>query len=189
MTDQPLEPPTTGLVYEDHLPLHWKEVTEPLAAAGWPPLHENNEDVLRSLSMLEEHPQEIAEEHPAVAHELRRLDFKLNLLLDMVGLLVARDLALPERIAVRLTAQGLEWGTEQPPVRGVLVRLELYLSTRLPRPLLLHARIQQLQPAGQGLTRVAAVFEHLSELEADWLEKIIFVHHRRQVAHARRIPH
>lgn len=189
MTDKTADPFNTGLVYEDQLPLHWQALAAPMDAAHWQPLHESNEDVLRSLSTLEEHPQEIAEEHPAVAHELRRLDFKLNLLLDMVGLLVARDLALPERVPLRLAAQGLEWITPQPPALGSLVRLELYLSSKLPRPLVLLGRIQCRSPVADGLSRVVAVFEDLSELEADWLEKIIFVHHRRQVAHARRVPH
>ena len=189
MADQPSDPLNTGLVYEDLLPLHWSVVDASMDAAHRLHLHETNEDVLRSLSMLEEHPQEIAEEHPAVAHELRRLDFKLNLLLDMVGLLVARDLALPERVPLRLAAQGLEWSTPQPPALGSLVRLEIYLSSKLPRPLVLLGRIQSRSPAADGLSRVVAVFEDLSELETDWLEKIIFVHHRRQVAHARRDPH
>ena len=188
MTDQPTDPFNTGLVYEDQLPLHWQAVVAPMDATHWLHLHETNEDVLRSLSMLEEHPHEIVEEHPAVAHELRRLDFKLNLLLDMVGLLVARDLALPARVLLRLAAHGLEWSTPQPPALGSLARLELYLSSKLPRPLVLLGRIQSHSPAADGLSRVVAVFEDLSELEADWLEKIIFVHHRRQVAHARRVP-
>ena len=189
MTQPPADPFNTGLVYEDQLPLHWQAVAAPLDAAHWAPLHEANEDVLRSLSMLEEHPQEIVEELPAVAHEFRRLDFKLNLLLDMVGLLVARDLALPARVPLRLTAQGLEWSTAQPPPVHSLVQLQLYLSSKLPRPLVLLGRIQSHTPAADGSSRVVAVFEDLSELEADWLEKIIFVHHRRQVAHARRTPH
>jgi hypothetical protein len=189
MTDQPADPFSTGLVYEDQLPLHWQVVAVRPDTVHGLPLHENNADVLRSLSILEEHPQEIAEDHPAVAHELRRLDFKLNLLLDMVGLLVARDLALPERVPLRLTAHGLEWSTRQPPALGSLVQLDIYLSTKLPRPLVLHGRIQRLASAAGGWSQVVAEFEDLSELEADWLEKIIFVHHRRQVAHARRAPH
>lgn len=189
MTDQPADPFTTGLVYEDQLPLHWQVIATSLDAAHWQPLHEANEDLLRSLSTLEEHPQDIAEEHPAVAHELRRLDFKLNLLLDMVGLLVERDLSLPERVPLRLAARGLEWSTRQPPALGSLVQMELYISSKLPRPLVLLGRIQANSAATDGMSRVVAVFEDLSELEADWLEKIIFVHHRRQVAHARRAPH
>ena len=185
----PADPFNTGLVYEDHLPLRCQAVAPSLDAAHWAPLHEANEDVLRSLSLLEEHPQELAEENPAVAHEIRRLDFKLNLLLDMVGLLVARDLALPDRVPLRLSAQGLEWTTAQPLPVDSLVQLELYLSTKLPRPLVLLGRIRGHSPLAEGVSKVVAVFEDLSELEADWLEKIIFVHHRRQVAHARRTPH
>jgi hypothetical protein len=189
MADHPSDPRNTGLYYEDLLPLHWSSVDASADPARKLHLHEANEEVLRSLSMLEEHNQEIAEEHPAVAHELRRLDFKLNLLLDMVGLLVARDLALPERVPLKLAAQGLEWVTPQPPPLDCLVRLEIYLSSKLPRPLVLFGRVQRCSPTSDGLSRVVTAFEDLSELEEDWLEKIIFVHHRRQVAHARRAPH
>lgn len=189
MTDLPADSLNTGLVYEDQLPLHWRPIALPLDAAHWLHVHEANEDVLRSLSTLEEHPQDIAEEHPAVAHELRRLDFKLNLLLDMIGLLVERGLDLPQRVSLRLAARALEWSTQQPPALGSLVQLELYLSSKLPRPLVLLGRIQGCSPVADGQSRVLAAFEDLSNLESDWLEKIIFVHHRRQVAHARRSPH
>ena len=189
MTDQSVDPFNTGLIYEDQLPLRWQALATPPEAVHWLPVHESNEDVLRSLSMLEAHPHEIAEEHPEVAHELRRLDFKLNLLLDMVGLLVERDLALPQRVPLRLAAQGLEWTTQKPPAVGSLVQLELYFSTKLPRPLVLLGRVQGHVAVADGGHKVVAVFESLSELEGDWLEKIIFVHHRRQVAHARRLPH
>jgi hypothetical protein len=189
MADHPSDPLNTGLVYEDLLPLHWSVVDVSMDAAHRLHLHEANEDTLRTLSMLEEHPQEIADDHPAVTHELRRLDFKLNLLLDLVGLLVARDLTLPDRVPVRLAAQGLEWEARQPPPRDSLVRLEIYLSPKLPRALVLLGRVQGAHPMSDGVFRTAVIFEDLSELEADWLEKIIFVHHRRQVAHARRTPH
>ena len=178
---------TTGLVYEDTIPMRCSVVSMP-DPAQLARLHEANEEVLRVMSALDEHPPEITDDHPDVAHELRRLDFKFNLLLDLVSQVVARHLDLPERIAVRVVASGVEWQTKTPPAPNSIVQLEMYLSTKFPRPLVLLGRTADVEKHPDG-ARVVVLFEGMSEMEGDWLEKIIFVHHRRQIAHARRQHH
>jgi len=175
-----------GVTYETILPLRCAVVAVVPGAAELAALNADNEDLLRTLSVLEEFPPDLTDEHPDVVHELRRIDFKLNLVLELVSQVLARELAVPERVRASISAAGMEWHTagQAPAVRSY-VALDLYMHPRYPRALRLLARVQAVHPDAQG-TRVAVVFEQLSESVSDWLTRIVFVHHRRQVALARR---
>jgi hypothetical protein len=188
MTDPHVSPAAARLTFDDRLPLAWHGLDAAPDAAELAHVRGANEDVMRTLASLDEHPQEITDEHPAVTHELRRLDFKLNLLLDLMGMVLTRHAALPDAVTMRLGAGGVVWDTPVAPPTGQLLRLEVYLSARYPRPLTLFGRVRDARPLASGLARVEVAFEYLSEQETDGLEKIVFVHHRRQVAQSRRAP-
>lgn len=173
------------LAYEDVLPLSWTVLPAAPDAATLRRLNEAGEAALRMLTALEEQPHELGEDDSAVVHELQRLDAKLNLALEMLAELLARNSAQTDRRWMRLTAAGIEWGCPVSPEPHSLVMLRIVLSPRLPRPLELLARVEGVSADGDA-RRVAARFEGLSEPLADGLERLIFIHHRRAVAHTRR---
>jgi hypothetical protein len=171
----------TGVALVERLPLRWQ------AWAGSPDeaarQRQANEETLRVILSLDEHPHgELTDEDPALAQELARLESKLNLVLELVGQLLVRQLVLPPPVAVQLHADSLKWETATPPPAGARLLIELYPCNRFPRPLALPAVARPESRAGWA----AAGFEELGEAVQDQLEMLIFRHHRRRVAAARR---
>jgi hypothetical protein len=174
-----------GLFYEDMLPLEWSRLEGEPDRAYLAHLNESNDDMLRMLAIMEEHFSEKIDEGANFAAEILRLEAKVNLLLDMVGQILANHLMLPEQVPVRLGSRGIEFAHTQPPGANELVLLTLYLQQRYPRPLELIGRVVSVEDSGQGAYWVRAKYEHLSSSVQDWLEKFIFRRHRRLVAHSR----
>lgn len=168
----------TGLLLEDRLPLHWRVAVTPDAA---PQLQLSNEETLRVILSLDEHHVEAGDENPEFAHEVQRLESKINLILELVSQLLARQLQLPEELPVRLSAHEIEWETATAPAAGSPVVIEAYVCPRYPRPLFLPATVQ-----GVAAGRARAVLDDLGEPVQELLEKLIFRHHRRQIAATRR---
>jgi hypothetical protein len=176
-----------GLVYEARLPLRWKALAPSAQAASGAPdghLDEANAEWLRVLSATQEHgPEHGGEENPELMHEIRRLEFKLDLVLAMVGQMLARQLELPPPVPVRLSAERLEWLAADGPVPGEEIEVELYLLPEYPRPLYLRGVVESSEEK-TGWIRLR--FAGLSEPVRDWLERTIFRYHRRQIALSRR---
>lgn len=184
----PASPPDQGLILEACLPLDWQPLAEPLARPEAASLARDNLDMLRIVSALEATAADAGEEGgEGNAAELARLDFKLNLLLDMVGQLLARDLTLPASRSLTLTPFGLHWRDfDAPPPVGSLVRLRLWLSGRYPRPLVLPGRVEQAAAGQDEAAAVTVRFQDLGGTLAAALERYIFVQHRRHMARRRR---
>ncbi len=177
--------PGTGLLYEDRLPLRWQPTEAVVAEGGSSHVAEANAEFLRIMAALEEHPPESSEERPEVTHEIRRLESKIDLLLSMVSRLLARERPLPEPVALRLSATGVEWLSSRAPATGEYVLLDLYLSRDFPLPLLLTGKVARVTEEGVS-KRVTVIFEGLGGTVRDWLDKVVFRQHRRRVAHSRR---
>lgn len=175
----------TGLLYEDRLPLHWQPTEAAVAEGGSSHVDEANAEFLRIMVALEEHPPEPTEERPEIAHEMRRLESKVDLLLSMVSRLLVRQRPLPDPVPLRLSGAGIEWLSSQAPVKGEYLLLDLYLCRDFPLPLLLTGKVAQVteEPAGR---RTTVIFEGLGGTVRDWLDKIVFRQHRRRIAHSRR---
>ena len=168
----------SGLVLEDRLPLRWRVVETPGVV---PSLQLSNEETLRVILSLDEHHVEASDENPEFAHEIQRLETKINLILELVSQVLARQLQLPEALPVRLSAHEIEWETATLPAMGSPVLIEIYVCPRYPRPLMLPATVQ-----GFAGRQARAVFDDLGEPAQELLEKLIFRHHRRQIAATRR---
>ncbi len=175
----------SNLAYQLLVPFRChEELTAPSAAAlaAW---DDANEEVLKVIYMLDELAPEGREETSEHSPEFARIDLKLNVLFDMMGMLLTHYTSLPPAAAVTLGTQSLQWqGSQALPV-GDLIRLELFLSPRYPRPLMLCARIQETTAVAEGCLLTAS-YEQVGELTRDWLAKLIFRHHRRHIAQTRR---
>lgn len=164
-----------GLAYEGDLALEWRD-RDASAAGHLERLNAANERALRLLAVLEEHHSDTSEEQ-ASGHDLARLEFKINLILELVGGWLAQQRHQPAPMAARLSSRAIRWRplAAVPPV-GTVGEAILYLHAALPYPLRLPAVIHS---AGEV---VEARFEGLSETLVELLEKTIFRRHRRQVA-------
>lgn len=165
------------------MPLEW----EPLAAAPdafrLGGMEEGNLLLLQACVATEEHPvREKNEEMTPLASELARLDFKLNLVVQLLGSLVAnRSAATPT--AVRFNATGASWQLKGavPPARGAKGIVKIQLRGSLPQTLNLFAEISAI-----GEREVSAKFLQMSEPVAELIQRLCFLQHRKQVAGARK---
>lgn len=177
MTDSHSPTLGSGLSIEERLPLRWHAGSDVPEACCHPPA---NEEVLRTILALDEHHHaERSDEDPAIAQEFARLESRIDLVLELVSQVLARQVGLPEAVPVRLAAHTVAWQSPVP-VSGVGA-LELYVSARYPRPLFLPVEIER----GSG-DWVQGRLGDLGETVQDLIEQLLFRHHRRQIAAARR---
>jgi hypothetical protein len=150
---------------------------DPAVAASF---SERNLRVLQACAAIEEHI--VGEKQDEDSPDLVRLDFKVNLLLDLVGQLLVANRPRPAPVPVRFNALGAVWrGTPPLPEAGAQGVAEIYLRDFLAEPLRLLGRITNVTPDGQ----IKARFNPTGEPIADLIEKLTFRRHRRQIAESR----
>jgi hypothetical protein len=174
-----------GLIYEDLLPLQWRLLGNEAPTLDMAKFDAKNEELLKFIDVLDEHPNESAVDHTSQNQELARVEIKFDLLLSLVSQLLAVYFPLPSTVPVRLTPGGVQWLSPKAYDGGADGLVEIYLCDRCPRPLIFPAKVEHSAKEG-GMHRVSVRFTAMSDPVRDRLEKMIFRHHRRGVALARR---
>ena len=188
MNNLPLIPGASGLVCDDVMPLRCTQLTHAPSEMQRIQSQGVNEGILRTIALLDENFSEPGDEHDITAQGMQRIDFKLNLVLDLVGQVLAHHISLPESVSVSFNTEAIQWEGLSAPDAGAGVKIELYVSRKYPRAIVLYGKVQAVQPL-PGAFKVGVAFEGLSEIVCDGLGKLIFRHHRRYVARARRMLH
>jgi hypothetical protein len=171
------------LAYEDVLPVAWRALREPLDGIEIAALTDRNVKTLQVCAAIEEHgPVDKQDEKSPNAADLQRLEIKMNLVLDLLGQILAASSPRPRPTSVRFNALGAAWrAVDAPPMANTQGVLEIYLRECLAQPLSLLARVTSVSPEGM----VKATLVPPGEATADLLEKLAFRRHRRQVAGVR----
>ncbi len=171
------------LAYEDVLSVAWRERPTGFSEAAAAKLAERNLRLLQAYEALDETSTgEKADETAPHSAEIARLDFKLNLLLDLVGQLVSASHPRPIALPVRFNSLGASWQpADAAPPLGNSGFLQVFLADALVQPLTLPAKVVSVAEDGP----VRAHFELLGEAVADQIEKLVFRRHRRKIAGAR----
>lgn len=177
------EPASIGVVYEDRLPLAVTLLSSPWEPSQRVRLEQDNVDLLRTLVALEEVSSESNGEEERDP-DLQRVEFKVNLVLDMVARLYMDHLAIPPLTPVRLSGESLEWLDSPCATEGSWLQVQLYISQRFPQPLILLGMAAPVAAESSYPCRMR--LEGLSQPLQDALERFIFRHHRRLVAYQRR---
>lgn len=184
MTDGP--PAGGELSWEDWLPLAWRAAPAG-SAAETSHLYDSALTRLNAiLTVGEALGVEPSEDGPPRAQDMVRLEARLNLLLAMVGELLAAQRPRPAARAVRLGGAWIEWRDPQPPAVGDTLAVELYLNPSLPDAVTLPAVVDAVHRPESGQETVHASFPDLPPNVRNALEKLIFRWHRRRVAEQRR---
>ncbi|HEX2586444.1 MAG TPA: PilZ domain-containing protein [Steroidobacteraceae bacterium] len=174
------------LAYEDVLPVRWRAANGQPSETFRRSCMDGNLKILQAAAALEEHGQpekNKQDDHSQYHADIVRLDMKINLLIEMVGQLLAANQPRPEAMSIRFNKLGAVWthkGTP-PPVANAAGLLEVYLKESVAEPLRLLGRIASVGPDG----RVKMQFDPVGQAVADLLEKLAFRRHRRQVAGVR----
>lgn len=168
------------LAYQDVLPIAWRALPSTVDPAVAASFTNRNVRLLQACAAIEDHGgiEKADEDSP----ELQRLDFKINLLLDLVGQLLVANRPRPAAVSVRFNALGAVWRGAAPlPDAGANGVMEIYLRDCLAEPLRLVGRITNVSPDGQVKVRFAPVGETVEDL----IDKLTFRRHRRQIAESR----
>lgn len=171
------------LAYEDLLPVRWVAHPKMIDEVTAQHLAERNVRVLQACDALEEYGQtEKNDDESPHSADLMRLDFKLNLLLDVVGQLLAQSQTRVQPVPIRLNSLGASWrGAEAPPPPGTHGILEVVIRDIVVQPLNLPAESVTAEKPGEARVRFTA----LGEVVADHMEKLVFRRHRRKIAGSR----
>ncbi|MGH8227405.1 MAG: PilZ domain-containing protein [Steroidobacteraceae bacterium] len=168
------------LAYQDVLPLNWRSLPGSVDQAVAASFTDRNVRLLQACAAVEDHGG--ADKQDEDSPELQRLEFKVNLLLDLVGQILVANRPRPAAVPVRFNALGVIWRAPAPlPEAGTQGIAEIYLHDCLAEPLRLIGRITSVTPDGQ----VKARFSPVGELVEDLIEKLTFRRHRRQIADSR----
>ena len=126
----------SGLFFQTTLPLEWTPLEEGEHLPASTEL--SNQNFLRIVMGLDEAAHESVDESTELNHELQRLEFKVNIVLELVAQLISRDTELPDTVELKLSSGALEWscGTT-PPISGQTIQVKIYLDPRFPTPLTL----------------------------------------------------
>ncbi len=174
-----------GLAYSDNIAISWKAFSHELDQTHLAMVNASNEEFLRAVSVVGDAggQPELPESAGVVAQEIARLDLKLNLVLDLVATLIYNQLDIPDTTPVKVAASGVSWRGDVPPPGG-RVYLELYIQRGLPKPLCCYGEVVSSdEEYAAGSARVR--FIGLTGAARSWLEKLIFRHHRREIAFRR----
>jgi Atypical PilZ domain, cyclic di-GMP receptor len=170
------------LAYHDVLPVEWKRSLRPLDRFELIGMDESNTLLLQACIAVEEHPaRDKDEDLGPLAGELARLEFKLNLVLQLLGKLVPQE-RISAPTSIQFNALGASWtALSQAPAVGEQGTLRVQLRSSLPQLLELPAEITAV--AGSS---VRVRFSDLSGGNVALIQKLAFLRHRRDIAGARK---
>lgn len=166
-----------GLEFAGSLPFAVSALHAIPEAADLLIINQGNEQVLRSVMMLEE-KLDLDDDDPVMI-ELKRQDMKINLLLDMLSSVLIRFNAIPPLQELLLTDSDMSYAQAVASVSG-FVEVQLYIEPSMPRPLKLFGTAS----FDESASRTRIVFQGMSRTLTDNLDKYIFRFHRRMVASA-----
>jgi hypothetical protein len=180
----------SGLVFTGCLPLAWRELPTLPDEVELRELERANLAILSTLFALDIHAGDFGDDPSALANasELKRLDFKVSLLLELVGQLFARQQHIPPERLLTLAVDSVSWSADTPLPPDGLLQLELYCNLSYPRPLILPAQVVETSPIPDSGWRIQARFHAPSPALQEALERYIFLQHRRAIASQRRHP-
>ena len=177
------------LAYEDVLPLSYQVVNALPLGNECLALQQSNEEILHAIMMVEDVPKENLEESNIDALDFLRLEHKMNIMFELLVGLYQREVELPTPVSVVLRSDAIQWHSELQVDVGSSILVELYMSRKYPKPLLLPGTVTAVIAQSTVFLLTMAFDDAVSERTRDWIDKFIFRHHRRAVALARRQSH
>ncbi len=179
------EKTTAALCYRGVVPVEWERLQQPVDVALQKSREHDNAVLLQGLLVMDEQPMvEHEEELSAFGQELQRIDYKLNLVLELLTQTLRSWRRLPSPVPVELCVDGVSWCSGEELSVGERVAVKIYLSPVFPNPFVTSGEVTSVEGEREGY-RIAVRFDGLGSQVRDALEKMVFRQHRRDVARAR----
>ena len=174
------------IVWNTEVPLYSTADTHLASSARHATLCQQIEETLQAITGLEDMRTPVADDASQAGQGLARVEFKLNLVLELLSELISQSQERPLPRPVKIGARQVCWmgSADHPPVVGDAGILELYVHPLYVRPLRLPGRVSSIEATGDGV-QVTMELVELEPMAQEALERWIFLHHRRSVAHAR----
>jgi hypothetical protein len=163
------------------LPLAWAEIegaptSEMRAAAEW-----SNAGIVRFLLHEIEAGAAVRPAEERLAEALAPVHARLEMIVEMLGRLSYRDLAVPPRRAIDLSLERLVWLAPRAVAVGGWLRLQLYFHTVFLEPVVLYGKVEACRPAADGEgSDVQAELAEIPEATGEALIRLAFLTQRRQ---------
>ncbi|NDY97132.1 PilZ domain-containing protein [Wenzhouxiangella limi] len=172
--------------YEDRLVAIW-EADEGADEREMDRLEAGNVAVLQGVAAVEEGASHrLREEQPELYQEIERLNARLDLLVDMVGRLLAEQRESGPTRRVRLAVEEIEFvAPAEEAAPGQAGRLSLRLHASVPEPLTLPGKITAERRDTENRRWVCFQPLAMSGRLRDALDQLVFRHHRRMIAEQR----
>ena len=143
-------------------------------------INHDNKSVLHALVHMDDNLPDLNEE--VMQKQIRHLDSKLDLVLNMFSRLLQAIKPLPAESNVRLSARGCQFHLAESLPEGEQVYIEVVLNPRYPIPICLPAVVTFSESRLEQFC-VNFSFEYLPSDVTELLEQYIFIQHRRAVAY------
>ena len=183
------DPFSEGLSFEDHLPCEIESRVEPPSLAERVRLNDRNFSLLKTHALEDYQRRDIDYELEGIASEIERIDQKMNLMTELLCDLLSAEARIPAPRALAISMAGLQLRPAAGEVyhEGDWVILNLFLIQGVPRPLKLLARVVPMQGNALAAPESATSpltfsFVDLSDGVSSLLGRLVFRHHRREVA-------
>ncbi|HJU19963.1 MAG TPA: hypothetical protein VJ770_26220 [Stellaceae bacterium] len=165
------------------LPLAWDLLDGPPAPQHRAAADQANASVLAFLLQgvdIDAGPRPADEE---LAEALAPLRIKLDMIIDLLARLSYRDVALPPRREVALTASRIAWGSPLPLRAGDWLRIALHFHQTFREPIILFAKVASATAGGPGADIwIEADLAEMPEPVYSDLARLTFLFQRRQRA-------
>ncbi len=163
-------------------PLDWVDALNPPQTLA--EVMADNNTLLRALLMLDEPPVSHDGDHGR-ADPIQNLERRVDLLLLMASAALRGLGNLPAERPCALSSRKLRWASSEPLDVGRRLWARIYLRHRVALPLLLPGQITERQP-DRGQFWHTLELDSLDQHVQNDLDRLIFRHHRRQVARHRK---
>jgi len=170
-----------GLSCGLNLPLEWSSLKESCDSLSSSVEHAN-QNCLKIVLGLDDGMHDAHDENAEISQDLQRMDFKINIILEMLGQLVSQNIKIPMSADIKLGPKALQWlEFTNPPESGQMIQVRLYLDPRFLFPFVICGEVRSVMPVETGYSVVMQTGQ-LNAYSLELLEKYIFRCHRRQIA-------
>ena len=170
-----------GIAFEAEIPLSWESLSEPPSETRLVGLNRGNLGALQAMQFIDEYFPAEVEGSDQLDPDLARIEFKLNLLMDLFGRWLQANSASPDSKWMRMNSRGVEWSGDESTEIGFIGILSLYPEPKYPGAIQLFSQVVDQAIGEDGVRHTVIEFQGVAPRVQNWIEKLVFRNHRRSI--------